>query len=92
MTFLRLLAQPYLAAAPSGISASGADGVSGHLEVDVAAVHGSGEIEVAWSEYTLGAPVVSSSCAATTTWDPDTSRLQVAVPPGQACRLQLSAG
>ncbi len=91
LTFLRLLARPYLASAPAGASASGGDGVNGRLEVSVAARHGEGAIEVAWSALTLGAPTVRSSCAATTSWDASIARLVVSVPAGAACTLELSA-
>lgn len=90
MAFLRLLAQPYLAAAPRGVSASGADGVKGHLQLSVAADHGPGAIQVAWAAFTLGEPSVSASCAATRTWDGATARLTLRVPAGQACRITLA--
>jgi endoglycosylceramidase len=89
-TFLRLLAQPYLAAAPPGVSDSGGDGVTGRLQVDVAADHGSRGIEVAWGAFILGAPAVSSSCAAGSSWDAATARLTLSVPAGVACRITLT--
>ena len=90
MTFLRLLAQPYLAAAPPGVSSEASDGVTGHLEVSVAADHGPGTIRVAWSTLTLGEPSVSASCAATASWDGATARLTLAVPAGESCRITLT--
>jgi len=91
MTLLRELAQPYLAAAPSGYTAGQADGVHGRLVIAVAAAHGSAPAEVAWSDYTLGSPEVSDSCGAPWTWDPSSSRLTLSVPAGVSCQLELSA-
>ena len=87
-TLLRELAQPYLAAAPSGYAASQADG---RLLITVAAGHGPAVAEVAWSDYTLGSPQVSDSCGAQWTWDPSSSRLSLTVPTGVACQVELSA-
>jgi hypothetical protein len=92
MTLLRELAQPYLAAAPSGYAASQADGVDGRLVITVAAGHALGTAEVAWSDYTLGGPQVSDSCGAQWTWDPSSARLALSVPAGVACQVELSAG
>jgi endoglycosylceramidase len=91
MTLLRELARPYLAAAPSGVSASQGDGVHGRLVVTVAAHHGPGAIDVAWSDFTLGSPRASSSCGAQSTWGPSSARLSITVPTGMACRIELSA-
>jgi endoglycosylceramidase len=90
MPFLRLLARPYLAAAPPGVAASGADGVTGRLDISVGADHGAAPIEVAWSAYTLGAPRVASSCSLSTAWDPAVARLRISVPGASACRIRLS--
>jgi endoglycosylceramidase len=90
-TLLRELARPYLAAAPSGVADSQGDGVKGRLVVTVAADHGGGSIEVAWSALTLGSPEVTSTCGAPSTWDPSTARLTLTVPGGVACRVNLSA-
>lgn len=90
MPFLRLLARPYLAAAPPGVASSGSDGLTGHLDIQVSAGHGSGSIEVGWSTLTLGTPRVVSTCAATTSWEPGVARLVISVPPASACRIQLS--
>jgi endoglycosylceramidase len=92
MTLLRELAQPYLAATPSGYAASQGDGVNGGLLITVGAGHGLGTAEVAWSDYTLGSPQVSDSCAAQSTWAPGSGRLSVTVPVGVGCRIELSAG
>lgn len=89
-TLLRDLAQPYLAAAPRGVSASQASGVSGRLVVTVAARHAAGAIVVAWSAYTLGAPVVSTTCGAASGWDQASARLTLTVPGGEGCEIQLS--
>jgi endoglycosylceramidase len=91
MTLLRELARPYLAAAPSGVSSSQGDGVHGALTVSVTARHDPGSIEVAWSDLTLGSPVVSTTCGAQPAWDPSLSRLSVTVPDGVACRIELLA-
>ncbi|MGD1052303.1 MAG: cellulase family glycosylhydrolase [Candidatus Dormibacteria bacterium] len=90
-TLLRELAQPYLAAAPSGYVASGADGVDGRLNVAVATAHGPAQAEIAWSDHTLGAPRVSDGCGAAWTWDPSSSRLSLTVPAGVSCQVELSA-
>ncbi|HYA01474.1 MAG TPA: cellulase family glycosylhydrolase [Candidatus Binatia bacterium] len=92
VTFLRLLARPYLAAAPRGVSASAGDGVLGRLDISVAARHATGVIEVAWSEYTLGQPSVASSCGATSSWDASDARLLLTVPADGTCSIQLAAG
>ncbi len=91
LTLLRELAQPYLAAAPSGYAASQADGGGGRLVITIAAGHGLGAAEVAWSDYTLGSPQVSDSCGAPWTWDPSSSRLSLTVPAGVSCQVELSA-
>ena len=91
LTLLRELAQPYLAAAPSGYAASQADGGGGRLVITIAAGHGLGAAEVAWSDYTLGSPQVSDSCGAPWTWDPSSSRLSLTVPAGVTCQVELSA-
>jgi endoglycosylceramidase len=91
MTLLRELARPYLAAAPSGVSAVAGAGVTGGLAVTVAADHGPGTVEVAWSSYTLGTPSVSTTCGATSTWDAASARLSLTVPAGAGCQIQLTA-
>jgi hypothetical protein len=90
-TLLRELAQPYLAAAPSGYAASQADGMNGRLTITVTAGHSPAAAEVAWSDYTLGSPRVSDSCGAQWTWDQSSSRLSLTVPAGVACQVELSA-
>jgi endoglycosylceramidase len=90
MTLLRELAQPYLAAAPSGVSASQASGVTGRLWISVAARHGAGTIVVAWSAYTLGTPAVSTTCGASSSWDAPSARLSITVPAGAACQVRLA--
>ncbi len=90
MPFLRLLARPYLAAAPRGVSASGSDGLTGRLDITVRASHGPGAVEVAWSAFTLGTPRVASTCAATTSWEPSIARLRISFPSGPSCRIMLS--
>jgi endoglycosylceramidase len=91
LTMLRILARPYLAAAPAGVSASGSDGVEGRLNVSVAQAHGAGVIEVAWSRLTLGAPRLRSSCAVTASWEAPLARLMLSVPASVACSITLSA-
>ncbi|MGP8161667.1 MAG: glycoside hydrolase family 5 protein [Candidatus Dormibacteria bacterium] len=91
MTLLRELARPYLAVAPSGVSSSQGDGVQGRLTVTVAAEHGPGSIDVAWSDFTLGSPRVSTTCGVQPTWDETSARLSIVVPAGMACEIELSA-
>lgn len=91
MSLLRELARPYLAAAPAGVSVGEEGGVTERLVVRVAADHAPGLIEVAWSNFTLGRPTVSASCAAQPVWDPSSSRLSLAVPAAMACQIELSA-
>ena len=69
------VAQPYLAVAPNGYAASQGDGAEGRLLVTVAAGHGLGAAEVAWSGYTLGTPQVGDSCGAQWTWDATSTRV-----------------
>jgi len=88
---LRLLARPYLAAAPLGVSAGHGDGVAGHLQIVVAADHRPGTIEVGWPAYTLAAPSARSSCGATSVWDAATARIAISAPPGLPCVVELNA-
>jgi endoglycosylceramidase len=90
-SFLKLLARPYLAAAPSGVTADHGDGVHGSLAITAPAARGEGAIEVAWPEYSLGAPRVWSDCGATASWDKSTVRAVISVPPGVGCHLTLTA-
>ena len=89
--FLKLLARPYLAAAPTGVTASHGDGEHGTLRISVAATHGAGLIEVAWPAYTVGEPALRSSCGAVSQGDMSGARLSIEVPAGAACSLQLAA-
>jgi hypothetical protein len=88
--FLRHLARPYLAAAPTGVRAGHGDGVHGTLHVSVDASRGAGAIAIAWPRYTLGNPQLVSSCGATSTWDAASSRITVMVPPAVACTIDLA--
>jgi endoglycosylceramidase len=94
---LSLLARPYVAATPSGVTA--ATSGSGHavLQLIVAAAHGAAAIDVAWPGYTLGAPEVASTCGAQSAWTAGSGRLGIVVPADAACsisvtRLQGSGG
>jgi endoglycosylceramidase len=93
MTLLRELARPYLAAAPSGVSAvlGGGDGATASLAVTVAASHGPAEIEIAWSGYTLGAPTVGTTCGVPATWEASSARVLVSVPSGEGCEILLTS-
>jgi endoglycosylceramidase len=91
-TFLRLLARPYLAAAPSGVTAGHGDGVEGALHMSIAATHGIGTVEVAWPAYTLGAPTLTSTCRASWHWSATDYRVALDVPLGIACQVVLTAG
>ena len=85
------LARPYLAAAPSGVRASGADGVHGALTVTVDATYAGQPIDIAWPLLTTAQPVLDGTCAGTPAWNPTEARLTIAVSPGQACVMHLVA-
>ncbi len=85
------LARPYLAGAPAGVRAGGADGVRGALTVSVNRVYRGGEIEVAWPLLTTAAPVLSGSCTASTSWDPARARLIISTTAGVPCTMKLGA-
>ncbi len=88
--FLRLLARPYVVAAPSGVSAGHGDGIHGSLIIHVAAGHGQQAIVVAWPNYTLGTPRVAGDCALQSSWDPVRARLTLALGSPGACAVELS--
>jgi endoglycosylceramidase len=91
-TLLRLLARPYVAAAPEGVRMSYADSARSKLVVDVSAQHGPGAIALAWPLYTAGTPRMTSSCGAPSVWDAATARLVVNVPVATSCSLRVAAG
>jgi endoglycosylceramidase len=91
VAFLKLLARPYLAFAPAGVTADHGDGVHGRLHVTIAAQHGAQSIEIAWPSFTQGTPYVTSTCGATSTWDLRVSRVMLSPPPAVDCALDLSA-
>jgi hypothetical protein len=90
LAFLRHLARPYLAAAPGGIRASGADGLRGRLDLSVGA-GGSRTALVSWPALTLPPPAVHGSCATATGYDPATGLLTLDVAAGPGCELTLQA-
>jgi len=89
-TLLAHLARPYLAAAPSGVHASRADGVHGALTITVDATYAGGQIDVAWPLLTTAAPVLTGSCSATPQWDAARARLTISVANGP-CTLRALA-
>ena len=91
-TLLRLLARPYVAAAPAGVHMSYADSAHSTLVVDVGANHAAGAIAVAWPRDGAGAPSMSSSCGAPSVWDATTARLVVNVPVATSCSIKIAAG
>ncbi len=90
-TLLRHLAQPYLAAAPAGVAASGADGVEGTLRITIGRGYGGGAIAVAWPLLTTSAPVVAGNCAADALWNDAQARLTITVRGNLPCSLRLAA-
>jgi hypothetical protein len=90
-TVLAHLARPYLAAAPAGVLASGADGVHGTLTIAVDRAYHGGAISVAWPLLTTSAPVMTGSCAGTHVWDPVRSRLTVTLTSSAPCTVHLLA-
>ncbi len=89
-TVLSHLARPYLAATPTGVHASGADGVHGALSVTVDASTPGGVLEIAWPLLTTGPPHVTSSCLGSPQWDPVRSRLVIPISAGTACTMQVT--
>jgi len=88
---LRLLARPYVVAAPAGVSTKQNVGGYARLSLSVTASHAAGDIAVAWPRYTLGAPRLTSTCAIRSAWDASSARLLITVAQGTACDLSLSA-
>ena len=84
------LARPYLAAAPAGVHAFGADGVNGALSVTVDSVYAGGPIEVAWPSLTAGTPAFGGTCTGVPQWDPVTARLVVTVDGPVPCTMRLT--
>jgi len=87
--FLRLLARPYLAATPDGVTAGHRYG-PGELSVHVEASHGPAAIAIAWSRLSLGVPSVSDDCAAAVDWSPSAGRLDIVVAPGVGCSISVT--
>ncbi len=83
--------RPYLAASPTGVHATGANGVDGELTIAVDASSPGGEVDVAWPLLGTGPPQVSASCAAGTQWDSVGARLDLTVRSGDACTMQVAA-
>jgi hypothetical protein len=65
------------------------DGVAGRLDLYVDAGHGDAPIVVSWPELTEGPPVLSGSCAASSSWDQARARLMIGLQPGSGCELHL---
>ncbi len=90
-TVLSHLARPYLAAAPPGVHASGADGVHGALTVTVDASTGGGTVDIAWPLFSTGIPQVTGTCPGVPVWDSTRARLDIAVIAGARCTLAVRA-
>jgi hypothetical protein len=91
-TVLRHLARPYLAAAPAGVHASGADGVHGALTVTVDATTAGGQADIAWPLLSTATPVVlTGNCPGAPHWDASRARFTVPVTAGVACTLRVVA-
>jgi endoglycosylceramidase len=91
MAWLRHLARPFLAVAPSGVRGGRGDGLQGRLTLHVAASHADAPAVVSWPAYTLSAPVVSGSCVASSSWNAATARLVLDLLPTQGCDIALSS-
>ncbi|HYL72043.1 MAG TPA: cellulase family glycosylhydrolase [Candidatus Dormibacteraeota bacterium] len=91
MQLLRLLARPYVVAAPSGVSTRLTGGAHTAITVNVAARHGAGTIAVSWPGYVLGAPAVRNGCGATIAWDAAAARVLIDAPASTSCTVVLSA-
>jgi aryl-phospho-beta-D-glucosidase BglC (GH1 family) len=91
LTMLAHLARPYLAAAPAGVHAYGADGVHGGLSVTVDAAYQGGPIDIAWPLLTTATPAVGGSCVGVPQWDAGTARLVIAVDGRTPCTLTITA-
>lgn len=87
MKLLRLLARPYLAAAPPSVTARYANG---SLLIATSAGQAPVTFVVAWPEHLLGTPRATATCDATTSWAAATPRLTVIVPAGAACAVDVS--
>lgn len=90
-TLLAHLAQPYLAASPSGVHVGGADGVHGALTISVDATYRGGQIDVAWPLLTTAAPLLTGSCASTSRWDPALARLSISLSGVGPCTMRAVA-
>ena len=88
-SLLRLLAHPYLAAAPEGAVARYL-ARSATLQIRVPAAHDAAMIDVAWPVTVLGPPRSSSTCGATVTWDAGVARMAVYLPGGSGCAVTVT--
>jgi len=85
---LRALAQPYLEAAATGVTAH-SSAVS--LLISVPASSAVVPLDVAWPESLNGTPVMASTCGATSSWDSVAARLTVTPPAHEACAVSVEA-
>jgi len=85
------LARPYLAAAPAGVHADGADGVHGTLRVTVDGAYRGGAIDIAWPLLTTAAPRVAGSCVGLPRWDANRARLTITVDGPAPCTMRITA-
>lgn len=82
---LRTLARPYLAAAPSGVTAVS---TSGGLRIVVGASHPDLPVELAWPALTLGPPSVLGSCLKSPPTRDSPAMYTLALAPGRGCTIQ----
>ena len=90
MGALRVLARPYLEAAPSGVQAVDTGG--GGLSVRVRPDHADRSVIVAWPRLTEGAPRVAGSCVAGDGWEGaagPTSAIVLRLRPGRGCTIEV---
>jgi endoglycosylceramidase len=89
LTALGRVAQPYLRAAPAGMTAT-LGGGGRELDVQAAAGHAGTPAEVAWPELLLGVPRAEGSCLSSATWSDASSSLSLAVTPGAGCTIRVT--
>ena len=90
--FLKLLARPYIVAAPSGVSSDHGDGQRGRLRISVSPDHADVPLVVAWPAYTQGIAYVTSTCGASSHYDATSSRIEILLPVSSGCELTVSSG
>jgi endoglycosylceramidase len=89
--YFRHIARPFLAAAPTGVSAARGDGQRGELRLRIAADHAPIPAVVSWPGPTLSVPRVEGTCLESWTWDPALGQIGLMFTPGGGCSIDLTA-